>query len=70
MVFGYIAHFAESFLQLVNAAFVLAVLHEVHKRLHKFDFIFHEAACLAAFFELLGELNKLDGVVWFKFEFM
>lgn len=66
MVFGYIAHFAESFLQLANAAFVLAVLHEVHKRLHKFDFILHHAARLAAFFELFGELDKLDGVILFK----
>lgn len=66
MVFGYIAHFAESFLQLVNAASVLAVLHKVHKRLHKFDFIFHHTARLAAFFELFGELNKLDGVVLLK----
>lgn len=66
MVFGYITHFAESFLQLANAAFVLAVLHEVHKRLHKFDFVLHHTARLAAFFELFSELNKLDGVVLFK----
>ncbi len=66
MVFGYIAHFAESFLQLVNAAFVLAVLHEVHKRLHKFDFVLHHTARLATFFELFGELDELNGVVLFK----
>ena len=34
MAFGYITHFTERFLQLVNTAFVLAVLHEVHERLH------------------------------------
>lgn len=65
MAFGYIAHFTESFLQLMNTAFILAVLHEVHKRLHEFNFIFHEAAGLAAFFELLGKFDQFNGVVWF-----
>ena len=70
MALGHVAHFTEGFLQLVNTAFILAVLHEVHERLHEFDFIFHEAAGLAAFFELLGELYKLDSIVGFKFKFM
>lgn len=70
MTLGHIAHFAEGFLQLVNTAFILAVLHEVHERLHEFDFIFHEAARLAAFFELLGKLDQFNGVVGFQFKFM
>lgn len=70
MALGHIAHFTEGFLQLANTAFVLAVLHEVHERLHEFDFIFHEAACLAAFFELLGKFDQFNGVVGFQFKFM
>ena len=70
MALGHIAHFTECFLQLVNAAFVLAVLHEVHERLHEFDFIFHEAAGLAAFFELLGKLDQFNGIIGFQFKFM
>lgn len=70
MALGHIAHFTEGFLQLVNAAFILAVLHEVHERLYEFDFIFHEAAGLAAFFELFGKFNQFNGVVGFQFEFM
>ena len=70
MAFGYITHFTERFLQLVNTAFILAVLHEVHERLHEFDFIFHEAARLAAFFELLGKFDQFNGVVGFQFKFM
>ena len=70
MALGHIAHFAEGFLQLMNTAFILAVLHEVHKRLHKFNFVFHEAAGLAAFFELLGKLDQFNGVIGFKLKFM
>lgn len=63
----YGAHTAQSGGQLVDCLFILVVLHEIHERLDAVDLVLHQAAGLAAFFELLGELDKLDGIVLFKF---
>lgn len=62
----YEAHTAQSGGQLVDRLFVLIVLHEIHERLDAVDFILHQAARLTAFFELLGELDELNGVVLLK----